>query len=494
MLGDRQALGPWRLLAVALLVGVAVRLPGMTESLWFDETWRTTSRLNADLAFATLFRDVHNFLYNAFMYGWIRLFGQSEVSIRLPSMLAGVGAAWLFADWVSRRFGRRLGWFVLLWALVAPAHVWYSAEAKNNAFTLFFSCLAFVAIERSARQTDRCALWCAATAIALALCVDYTALLLIVPALLCVAWSGQGRRAVQTCALGLLLCSPMWIDRLLHPDGMSRSYARNFDLGEMFLLLVNYFPTGNALAPYRPFTPGAAFEDGRGWLFAPLGLLLVALLCAGGVAMRAARRGAGMWLLAPLFAPLAMVLVASAVLHALWPGQGRYIYQERNLLTLLLPFAALLGAGVLSLRSKSLRVGALCAVFGVPLASDIAMLGPHDDRWTVYKPNPDWRGAAAWLRAQPEARQGRLVALESAKADALSYYLPDVVRISRPWPPNPEELLATFARYDVDTIFVLRNQHWLPPDRRLFPAGHGVTLEDGFEGRAVKVWRLRRSR
>ena len=33
-----------------------------------------------------------------------------------------------------------------------------------------------------------------------------------------------------------------------------------------------------------------------------------------------------------------------------------------------------------------------------PIAATTAIYGWHADRWTIYKPNPDWRAAARWPR------------------------------------------------------------------------------------------------
>ena len=81
-------------LAIALLllaVAVLARLPYFNESLWYDEVWYTLSRLNEDTLMRVLFHDVHPPLYPVLMKGWIELFGDSEISIRLPSLFS----AWL---------------------------------------------------------------------------------------------------------------------------------------------------------------------------------------------------------------------------------------------------------------------------------------------------------------------------------------------------------------------------------------------------------------
>src|SRR3954468_15698820 len=55
----------------SLLLGLslALRVPGLFESLWFDEVYRTFVVLRDDIMKDLLLHDVHNPLYNAFMYG-----------------------------------------------------------------------------------------------------------------------------------------------------------------------------------------------------------------------------------------------------------------------------------------------------------------------------------------------------------------------------------------------------------------------------------------
>lgn len=103
------------------------------------------------------------------------------------------------------------------------------------------------------------------------------------------------------------------------------------------------------------------------------------------------------------------------------------------------------------------------------------MLSVHRDVWTVYKPNPDWRGAATWLEASQE--RGRpVVTLERTPADALSFYAPDLRRLREPsWPPSEERLVRAMRRHGTEEIYLLRNllfggrPTW-SSSRRPFPA------------------------
>jgi predicted membrane-bound mannosyltransferase len=75
-------------------VAVALRLYGLTtQSLWHDELFTryaaTQSSLWAAIDVGAV-QDVHPPGFVAAMYAWVRLAGDSEAALRLPSVLAGV--------------------------------------------------------------------------------------------------------------------------------------------------------------------------------------------------------------------------------------------------------------------------------------------------------------------------------------------------------------------------------------------------------------------
>jgi 4-amino-4-deoxy-L-arabinose transferase-like glycosyltransferase len=493
------------LVLLFVLATLLMRWPGMTEGLWYDEIRRTSMRLNPERWFDALFGDVHNFLYNGFMYVWIRVFGESEISLRLPSLAAGYLSVGVFSVWLARVWNRRLGLCTGAWLLLAPSHLWYSTEAKNVMFTVFFSVLLLVAHERSATTGSRRWRVMAVVATVLAICTDFATLLLLVPAVVCAALDSEGRLsrsrlrvALATSGLGLLLCLPLLVYKAGQLQALSRAYVRHLDLRELFLLLANFFPSGNAILPYSPYHAERGFEAERLLFYLPLGLAVAILLGVGVAALhrrstREARSSWGGWLSLSLVLPLGVVFCLSALIHLFWPDQGRYLYQERNLLALLYPFAALVSAGVLALRPRVLRLSLLGVVFAIPLLGDALMLSAYRDVWTVYKPNPDWRGAAAWLEARREP--GRpLVTLERTPADALSFYAPDVRRIrARRWPPSEERLMRAMRGRGIDEIYLLRNLHWGSPDMAQFAeALPGFQVDPAFSSRGVQIHRLSR--
>jgi hypothetical protein len=128
-------------------VAVALRLYGLTtQSLWHDELFTryaaTQSSLWAAIDVGAV-QDVHPPGFVAAMYAWVRLAGDSEAALRLPSVLAGV----LAVAWIARLgeawFDRRTGLVAALLTAVSWLPIYYAQEARPYAW-LFVGSIALV--------------------------------------------------------------------------------------------------------------------------------------------------------------------------------------------------------------------------------------------------------------------------------------------------------------------------------------------------------------
>ncbi|HIG12830.1 MAG: glycosyltransferase family 39 protein [bacterium] len=509
----RLTLGPrsWLFILGTLLL----RIPSMGKSLWFDEIYRTSVHMNPERALVTLLGDVHNPLYNSFMYLWIRLVGESGWALRLPSLVAAYLSVFFFCRWLARIVSPRLARWTGAWLLVAPAHLWYSTDAKNNAFTVLFSVLALVAWWRLVEEGTRRALVRAGLATAVAILCDFATLIMILPAMACALIDRRGQALgvrLRSAGMGLVIAlgttAPLLVYKAANLDSLNRSYVRHFDLRELFLLFANYFPTGNAILPYPPTSPEHAFEGVRLALYACTGGLCLGLLALGLVASRSASRSSApqpsaslktprapgtqaIWLALPLLLPLAGLFLASFVLHNVWFDRGRYMYQERNMLVLLYPFAASLFSGALSLHAALVRRTALTLLMSLPLIASALLLGPRANEWTVYKPAPDWRAAAVWLQVNL-ATDTHPIILECAPGAALGHYAPHLrrVRLSS-WPPPARQLDELAASLGVEEFTLISNDYWHPVVPELLQdTAPSWRMEHLLELRSLQIYRL----
>jgi uncharacterized membrane protein len=82
------------------------------------------------------------------MWGWVRLFGDGEISIRLPSVIFGVASVPLVAMLARRIFGGRAALLAALLLALSPPHLWASQAARPYALTAFLALAAEASFSR----------------------------------------------------------------------------------------------------------------------------------------------------------------------------------------------------------------------------------------------------------------------------------------------------------------------------------------------------------
>ena len=87
--------------------------------------------------------------YYALMHYWTALFGDSEIQLRVPSILAMAGAVALAAELGRRLFSVPVGMVTGLILVIVPNTSRYAAEARPYAFACFFSVLAVLLLLRA---------------------------------------------------------------------------------------------------------------------------------------------------------------------------------------------------------------------------------------------------------------------------------------------------------------------------------------------------------
>jgi 4-amino-4-deoxy-L-arabinose transferase-like glycosyltransferase len=471
-------------LGAILLAALAFRVPGLGESLWYDEMWSTRVKLGSpDLAIRTIAADVHPPLYTVVMYGWIRVFGDSEISVRLLPLASGLLTIVLAARLGQEYGGRIAGTIAALLLAVSPVHIWYSQEARHYSLLLLLL-LACVWTVHRIRETGA-ARWYVTYAF-LALCFVFTHYYAMAYIGVLTALAVRDPRlrrpmlaigGVATAALALFLAAKARLWGLATEVGSSGT----FELADLWRLPFEWFVTGGVFGP-----PDARVGAARAAILlvqvAFLGLVVIGLARAG-------RRGAGHE--ARGFAPRAelaiLLLVLPLALLALGAMGRRGFYVERSALTALPFFAMAVGVGVASLRPAALRAAAvllLVAVGGVVLASFYA----KRDAWTVYKPNPDWRAIGRTLAAEHARTGAPVVVISMSPALELTYYAsleltpyPPASSIRDPAPdragrvyvlsrPDVDLVREIFARERVRTLYFAHNEYWLGTD----PPNHVV--------------------
>ena len=118
-----------------LALALALRLRGLGhDSLWGDEVCTV---LLARMPLPELIRTSVSWenippLHHVLLHFWIRIFGDSEFSVRMPSVLAGVASVWMAFVLVRRMLGGRIALTaMLLMASSIVSHLCSMRSAKS---------------------------------------------------------------------------------------------------------------------------------------------------------------------------------------------------------------------------------------------------------------------------------------------------------------------------------------------------------------------------
>ena len=151
-------LAHYLMLGVIFLSGAWLRLTLLDrQSLWFDEA---DVVVRAQRSLGTVLRTFvqpgeNGPLYNLLLHFWIKIFGPSETSVRLPSAIAGLLSIPVIYAVGWRTLGRRVGLFAAGLLAISPYHVWYSQEAKMYSIAVLLTLLSTACFIEALRRNER---------------------------------------------------------------------------------------------------------------------------------------------------------------------------------------------------------------------------------------------------------------------------------------------------------------------------------------------------
>jgi mannosyltransferase len=141
----------WTVFAlVAIGFGLRVYRLG-SQSLWIDEF---LSLVDATLIHqhetfaASLLHNLHGPFYSLVLFLTWQAAGLSEFWLRFPSALAGTATLIALYALAAELFERHTAWWAVLILALSPFHIWYSQEARNYAFLMFFATLSMYFFHR----------------------------------------------------------------------------------------------------------------------------------------------------------------------------------------------------------------------------------------------------------------------------------------------------------------------------------------------------------
>jgi mannosyltransferase len=377
-----------------LVVAVALRLPNLDESLWYDEVaysihdrWlQVWEFVKADTAAP---------LYPLLMYFWDSLTADHEWLVRFPSLVLGVGSIGL-TYMIARRFGT--GATALLTGLMlafSPVHIWYSQEGTPYAMTMFWLLAAVFAWPRASTASSS-PIWYGVYLVSLlaAVFTQYFATLFLLPFTLLALRADKAVRTKFLVGHAIVVLSVSgWLVAQYSRGSLAGGggFLRPFTIFEWWMLLFQWFLHGNSISTVSPYSATPEYVLGHPGLLG-LQLMFAAIFTWGLWPWRAKETSTPTTeLMLYLCAmPIAM-LVASAF--------GYSIFIERYLLILLPFFAIAVARGATRFSNPRIRGALTCAVVVAAITAWASFLSKGSE-WTVYKQNPDWQGAAEYLSSQ----------------------------------------------------------------------------------------------
>lgn len=118
---------------IILLSTLVLRLISLNQSLWLDEAINTLAVKHYgfyDLITQYARADFHPPGWFILLWFWTKLFGYSEIAIRIPSVIFGMLSVWVIYLIGKKIHSEKLGLVAALLLCVNPLHIYYSQEGR----------------------------------------------------------------------------------------------------------------------------------------------------------------------------------------------------------------------------------------------------------------------------------------------------------------------------------------------------------------------------
>lgn len=110
-----------------------LRLISLNQSLWLDEAvqvWASRDFSIRNLLFGYMKGDCNPPLFHLILHFWIKIFGGSEIAVRMPSVLLGIASVFLLYKISTSQVSALL-------LATSPIHIYYSQEARMYSLACF---------------------------------------------------------------------------------------------------------------------------------------------------------------------------------------------------------------------------------------------------------------------------------------------------------------------------------------------------------------------
>ena len=346
------------------------------QSLWFDEFFTTQVVSKGKLLSNIAGKEGTPPLYFIAVWGWTKLFGDTDTAFRSLSAIVGTATVPLAyaAAWELAR-SRRVARVAAVLVAVNPLFVWFSQEARAYSLFAFVGTLSllFCVRARTRGRTHDLVLWGVASAAALS--THYFAIFLVLPEAVWLLLSHRRRwRRVLVGCIPLAVAGPF-----LYLFFSAQHAADNQDWITKTALGFRIAEAG------RQSLIGPGGPDDRLWALGAALVLVAAVL----VVVRGDRRERS------AFAVMVALGATGLVLPVAGAAIGSDYFLGRNLIASLVPLAIAVAIGLGAVRAG--WIGAT-ATAGLCVLSTLIVVAVASD---ADLQKADWRSLAALLDTVP---------------------------------------------------------------------------------------------
>lgn len=367
------------------------------------------------------------------MFGWIHLFGDNEIAVRLPALIFGLSSIGVLFLLTKRWFSHNTAILASVLMSLSPVHIWFSQENKNNMLLMLFTLLSVYALQR-AWEKNNSKRWSVFVSLCiLSLYTNIFALWIITSLFLWIwykiisgSYEHYFKNALRSTFFVGFFYLPQLISTLFQIGSLGRGYLRPFNPGELYKMFLIYLSHGNTIRTVSPYSDFALLFK-QSWFYFILELFF-ALIVLYGLSViyktsktyridmddnKKSHKSINLLLFYFLIPPI--LLMTASLFY-------KQIYIERSMIIMLPPFLMILSHGALSLPWKKISVAMVMSLLLINTFALYNLWIVKSDEWTVYKQNPDWKSVTEYFHSEIGKVEGPFVIAQTSPSDVMQYY------------------------------------------------------------------------
>ncbi len=367
-----------------LSLGLILRMISLNQSLWLDEAINTLAvRNNSLINLITQYAkaDFHPPGWIILLWGWTKIFGYSEIALRIPSVIFGLLSIWLIYLVGKKLFSKNLGLLTALLIAINPLHIYYSQEARMYAMATLAVLVNILLIIKLIKG-EKLNLVFLIISNLLVLSADYVAYFIFPAELIfLLVYKKETVKKWSLALFGAFLLGIWWLPIFLAQFNVGSIASSNLP---SWKLINGAFDFKTIPLTYVKFIIGRISLSDKflyGVLLLPVCSLFAFLLWEG---FRAASGLTQKLLASWLIIPILIATIISIVVP---------VYNYFRVLYILPAFIILISFGILSFN-KPVKYFFLFSVIAIELfSSSVYLLNPNFQR-------EDWKGLVNFLKIQ----------------------------------------------------------------------------------------------